>query len=72
MLKELYTKGGGIGAAGAAMAAPLFSSNMGHALWLRLNWLSIRAARYGTDTYARELMARRRTTAVNVSVALAC
>ena len=25
-------KGGGIGAAGAAMAAPLFSSNMGHAL----------------------------------------
>ena len=27
-----YTKGGGIGAAGVAMAAPLFSSNMGHAL----------------------------------------
>ena len=26
------TKGGGIGAAGAAMAAPLFSSNMDHAL----------------------------------------
>ena len=25
-------KGGGIGVAGAAMAAPLFSSNMGHAL----------------------------------------
>jgi len=25
-------KGGGIGAAGAAMAAPLFSSNMGHTL----------------------------------------
>ena len=25
-------KGGGIGAAGAAMDAPLFSSNMGHAL----------------------------------------
>ena len=25
-------KGGGIGAAGAAMAAPLFCSNMGHAL----------------------------------------
>ena len=25
-------KGGGIGAAGAAMIAPLFSSNMGHAL----------------------------------------
>ena len=25
-------KGGGIGAAGAAMAAPLFSPNMGHAL----------------------------------------
>jgi len=42
-------KGGGIGAAGAAMAAQLFSSNMDHALWPRLNWLSIRAARYGTD-----------------------
>ena len=28
----LLLKGGGIGAAGAAMAAPLFSSNMGHAL----------------------------------------
>ena len=27
-----YHKGGGIGAAGAAMAAPLFSSNMGHTL----------------------------------------
>ena len=30
--KAIETKGGGIGAAGAAMAAPLFSSNMGHAL----------------------------------------
>jgi len=26
------SKGAGIGAAGAAMAAPLFSSNMGHTL----------------------------------------
>ena len=65
-------KGGGIGAAGAAMAAPLFSLNMGHALWPRLNWLSIRAARYGTDANARELKVRRRTTPVNVPVAPAC
>ena len=56
-------KGGGIGAAGAAMAAPLFSSNMGHALWPCLNWLSIWGARYGTDVYAHELMARWRTAA---------
>ena len=68
----MHIKGGGIGVAGVAMAAPLFSSNMGHALWPRLNWLSIRAAQYGTDAYARELMARRQTTAVNVPVALAC
>ena len=31
-LKPSKCKGGGIGAAGAAMAAPLFSLNMGHAL----------------------------------------
>ena len=55
MVLTLGYKGGGIG---AAMATPLFSSNMGHALWPRLNWLSIRAARYGTDVYAHELMVR--------------
>jgi len=43
---EWTGKGGGIGAAGAAMVAPLFSSNLGHALWPRLNWLSIRAVWY--------------------------
>ena len=29
---ELLRKGGGIGAAGAVMAAPLFGSNMNHVL----------------------------------------
>ena len=32
LMEGLSYKGGGIGAAGAAMAAPLFSSNMGQAL----------------------------------------
>ena len=36
MPRQKIIKGGGIGAAGAAMAAPPFSSNMGHALWTRL------------------------------------
>ena len=69
---SIYAKGGSIGAAGVAMSAPLFSSNMGHALWSRLNWLSIWAAKYGMDVYAHELMVRRRMTAVNVPVASAC
>jgi len=73
LLADNYSfKGGSIGAAGAAMAAPLFSSNMGHALWPHLNWLSIRATTYGMDTYARELMVRRRTAAVNVPMAPTC